>query len=240
MIKNKTYTFEEKYEEISKEVEKWRPMWRLSSLPKINFDDIKVQILVRVSNKFDQWDQKRPLKPWLYRVIKNDFDNKLRDEYYNFAKPCLSCAAYIGATYKDGEGQCSIYGLCSCDCKLYKKWYKKKRYKEQIELATSINAEESEGISNNYEISDVPIDYEKYIKSFNTILKARLNKKDYQIYLWLFIENKDESWVAEQLGYKTSEKNRQRGYRQIKNIKDRIRVRAEKIISEYSLEDLNP
>jgi hypothetical protein len=47
----------------------------------------------------------------------------------------------------------------------------------------------------------------------------------------LFLENKDEEDVAKYMGYKTTEKNRMIGYKQIKNLKKLFREKAFEILN---------
>ena len=61
-----------------------------------------------------------------------------------------------------------------------------------------------------------------------TILKAN----ELQVYELLYIENLEEDEVAKKMGYKTSEKNRQPGYKQIKNIKKSILTKVKKEIEK--------
>jgi len=51
----------------------------------------------------------------------------------------------------------------------------------------------------------------------------------------LFFEYKSEDEVAKFMGYKTNEKNRKAGYKQIKNLKKMLKEKAENIISEYDI-----
>ena len=87
----KKYSYEEKYEVIELELRKRQGKWFLTSLAWIDFDDVKQIIRTHIYKKWDQWDQERPLKPWLNRIISNQLKNILRNYYSNFAKPCLSC-----------------------------------------------------------------------------------------------------------------------------------------------------
>lgn len=234
--KNSITTFEDNFKLIENEVEKWRPLWKLSSVPKLSFDDIKSEILCRIHEKFGQWDQKRDIRPWLYRIISNAWKNKLRDEYYSYAKPCLKCPAYIGADYKDGESLCKVYGHCGCECPIYKHWNNNKRAKHEIELATSLG--HGSGVEKQLFEEGAFLDYEKAIKGLSALMKERLKEKEYQVFLWLYLEKKDESWVSEKLEFITTEKNRNSGYRQIKNIKNKIEETAYKIMKTHSIQDL--
>ena len=58
-----------------------------------------------------------------------------------------------------------------------------------------------------------------WMKKLTKLLKKTLPEKQYYIYEMLFIDKKSEEEIAEELGYKTSEKGRKAGYKQIKNLK---------------------
>jgi hypothetical protein len=51
----------------------------------------------------------------------------------------------------------------------------------------------------------------------------------------LFFEERTEEEVAKFMGYKTNEKNRAAGYKQIKNLKKMLKLKAQKIISENDI-----
>ena len=73
---------------------------------------------------------------------------------------------------------------------------------------------------------DVEVAADKLHKKMKTILKAN----ELQVYELLYIENLEEEEVAKKMGYKTTEKNRQPGYKQIKNIKKSILIKVKKEI----------
>ena len=63
-------------------------------------------------------------------------------------------------------------------------------------------------------------------------MKKELKPIEWRVYNLLYIQNKTENEVAKEMGYVTSEKNRQPGYKQIKNIKKAIIKKAKQLISE--------
>ena len=69
----------------------------------------------------------------------------------------------------------------------------------------------------------------------NEILKTQLSSEHYIVYMMLFFEEKSEEEVAKFMGYKTNEKNRKAGYKQIKNLKKMLREKAEEIIRENDI-----
>ena len=56
------------------------------------------------------------------------------------------------------------------------------------------------------------------------------------VYNYLYIENLDEEEVAKKMGYKTSEKNRQPGYKQIKNIKKNIVIKVKNLLNNDEID----
>jgi len=63
-----------------------------------------------------------------------------------------------------------------------------------------------------------------------------LKPHEWMIYKYLYIDNLSELEVAKKMGYKTSEKNRSPGYKQIKNVKKRIIARAKKAIEDDEID----
>ena len=61
-------------------------------------------------------------------------------------------------------------------------------------------------------------------------MKKQLSAKQFQVYDLLFIQHIDEEEVAREMGYKTSEKGRKAGYKQIKNLKKVFKQKAQEIL----------
>jgi len=53
---------------------------------------------------------------------------------------------------------------------------------------------------------------------------------EWKVYTYIYIENKNEEQAAKLMGYRTSEKNRTAGYKQIKNIKKAIITKVKKYL----------
>ena len=75
-------------------------------------------------------------------------------------------------------------------------------------------------------------DFDTVLEKLNKQLKEKLKENEWIVYQNLFLKRKTEQEVAKMLGYKTSEKNRSPGYKQIKNIKKSIIETAKEIVSE--------
>ena len=71
----------------------------------------------------------------------------------------------------------------------------------------------------------------------NVFMKKELSPKQYVVYDLLFVQHKEEEDVAKIMGYKTSEKGRKAGYKQIKNLKKVFKEKAQAILDK---EDIIP
>lgn len=87
----KKIRFEDKYDLIYEQLEKRRSQWFLKAINWISWEDVKQIILTHIYNKWNLWDQKRAIEPWLNRIISNQIKNILRNHYSNFVRPCVSC-----------------------------------------------------------------------------------------------------------------------------------------------------
>jgi hypothetical protein len=66
-------------------------------------------------------------------------------------------------------------------------------------------------------------------------MKHVLSVEHYTVYVMLFLEKKSEEDVADFMGYKTNEKNRKAGYKQIKNLKNMLKNKAKEIIYQHDI-----
>jgi maltose-binding protein MalE len=82
---------------------------------------------------------------------------------------------------------------------------------------------------------DSTIDFHSSIIKLNNILKAQLSDVHYKVYIMLFFEHKNEDEVAKFMGYKSNEKNRKAGYKQIKNLKKMLKEKVEAIIKQNDI-----
>lgn len=209
---NNKKSFEECAPEILEEIEKFRSRWTLKAIVWYDFDDVKSIIFNHIYNKFDMWDQERPLKPYLKKSIRNQIKNLLRNKYYKFQRPCEHCPSF------KGDNICSIFGSISTDCALYKKWFltRKRGCDVQLPVTTEDHANEIKSIPSDNLSSEENVD--KIHKHMLGILPPYLKK----IYTLLYIEHKTDEETATILGYKTKEKNRIKGYKMIYNYKKTI------------------
>ena len=230
MGRPKKIKYEDKIDIINGEIKKRRGKWFLDSIPWISFEDVEQIIRIHIYQKWSQWDQKRELKPWINKIITNQFKNILRNYYLNFAKPCSSCPFDSSAA---GENFCSFTksGMQDKTCPLYAKWAKSKKSAHDVKIPLRLDAQEYE--SNIF--MGESFDINRAIRLVQHHLKEELSEKHYSIYYMLFIENKTEDDVARFLGYKTNESGRTAGYKQIKNMRKFFKEKVIKILKNKDI-----
>lgn len=223
MKKEKKLSYEDCHELVDLEIHKRRNKWRLTSIAWMDYEDVSQILRAHIAHKWDQWDQERPLLPWINKIITNQIKNLLRNNYQNFVKPCTSCP--FNTSLSDTDNTCEITKTKQQDssCPLYKKWEKTKKHACGVKMPLSISELPREEIDSPVGKS---IDLDFYLNKVHDILKTVLNEKQYNIYNMLFHESMTEEEIAIVLGYKTSEKGRKAGYKQIKNLK----VKYKKIV----------
>lgn len=230
MGRPKKIKYEDKIEDINAEIKKRKNKWFLDSIPWISFEDVEQIIRVHIYQKWDQWDQKRELKPWINKIITNQFKNILRNYYLNFAKPCSSCPFDSSAS---GDNLCSFTksGVQDSSCPLYAKWTKSKKNAHDVKIPLRLDAQEYE--SNAFKGESFQVD--RAVQQIDAHLREQLSEKHYEIYNMLFVENMSEDEVAKKLGYKTSEKGRTAGYKQLKNMRKFFKEKVLKIIKDKDI-----
>ena len=213
--------FEDFIETIDEEIKKRKSKWKLTSITWMDFDDISQILRIHIYKKWHLYDFTKPLAPWLNRIITNQIKNLIRNNYGNYARPCLKCAA------SEGGDLCVIYEKQSSICPLYANWEKNKKAAHDVKVPVSLENHQQD-ISNIRENYDLDIDLA--FSKLNKILPQYLKPIEWKIYENLYIKNLSEAEVAKLMGYKTSEKNRSPGYKQIKNIKKAIIIKVKKLM----------
>lgn len=229
--KSPNFTYEDKSDEIDIEVKKRRGKWFLDSLAWFDFEDVEQIIKAHIYKKWHQWDQRRSLKPWINKIITNQMKNILRNNYSNFVRPCLNCPFNQSCATKDG-GESSLCGftktgLQDSSCPLYAKWEKTKKPAYGIKMALALENHTNEVGAMQDDSFDIIASQEK----LNLQMKKQLSPKQFVVYDLLFIKNLDEEEVAKKMGYKTTEKGRKAGYKQIKNLKKMFKQTAQEILA---------
>lgn len=224
---HKAFTFEEKSDIIAKAINKKRNKWHLSAIAWMDFDDVTQIIKLHIYKKWSMWDQDKPLEPWIGRIISNQLKNLIRNNYTNYVRPCLSCP------HNGGEDQCliSANGLQNNYCTLYAKWEKQKKAGYNLRMPVTIENHKQEieqTIDNNF------FSFES-VEILNAEMEKNLTGKQFTAYIMLFFEEKNEEDVAKFMGYKTNEKNRMIGYKQIKNLKKLFKEKALEILKNKDI-----
>ena len=220
MPRKKKLKFEECIKEIDIEINKRRGRWNLTALSWMDFDDVAQIIRVHIFKKWHLYDQSKSLAPWTNTLISNQIKNLIRNNYGNYCRPCLKCAAAESASF------CYIYGTHNSSCPLFAQWEKTKKAAYLTKLPSPLESVEHE--TENMELKE--FDFDSILKRLNKQLKKKLKPNEWTVYENLYLKNKTEQEVAKILGYKTSEKNRSPGYKQIKNIKKAIIEKAKEIV----------
>lgn len=215
-------TFEGSINVIDAEIQKRRGKWNLTILAWMDFDDVAQIVRIHIWKKWQMYDQRKPLAPWLNRIISNQIKNLIRNNYGNFSRPCLKCAA------AEGENLCSIYGKQCASCPLYANWEKTKKKAHDTKLPVSLENHIQEVSHMEHQTSDLEAAAEKLHMAMMKVLKPF----EWNVYKKLYIENMDEEEAAKAMGYKTNEKNRSPGYKQLKNVKKTILEKAKKILKD--------
>lgn len=213
-------SFESKFQEINVEIYKRKHKWSLTSLAWMDFDDVSQILRIHIHKKWKMYDPNQPLAPWINRIVSNQIKNLIRNNYGNYSRPCLKCAA------AEDEDHCSIYGKQCNSCPLYAAWEKNKKNAHDTKLPLALENHTQEV----HKMQDSKIDIEKSAKNIHKKMQQVLKPTEWKVYQLLYIDHKDEDQVANSMGYKTSEKNRAPGYKQVQNIKKSIMIKVKKYL----------
>lgn len=224
--------YEDKSDIIDAEIRKRVGKWQLKAVPFIDFDDVSQIIRCHIVEKWHLWDQNRPIEPWVSTIIHHQIVNILRNHYTNFSRPCLRCPHNQGDI--DGKHfMCGLTksGLQDSSCADYAKWEKTKKKKFNVKIPLSLGEDHAA-------TANLPEDFvclETAQEKLHKLMQHHLSDKHYFIYKMIYIDGMDDTVIASVLNYKTSEKKRQAGYKQIKNLKTMYKNIAKKLIEKYDI-----
>jgi hypothetical protein len=223
-------SFEDSIDIIDEEISKRKNRWHLTAIAWMDFQDVSQRLRIHIYNKWDKWDEVRPLRPWLNQVINHQITNMLRNHYSNFSRPCLKCP------YNTGDHNCSVYGSQNNSCKSYSKWEKTKKNAYDIKFPVSIHTPNTQNPETNLESliesKESYIDIEGMIPSFNDIMKKNLSNIEWKLYDLMFLQHLEEAAIAKKMGYKLSYKDGRPAYRQISKIKSKVLQKARELAKE--------
>lgn len=226
MSRRKKPKFEDFIEQIDLEIRKRKSKWNLTALSWMDFDDVSQILRIHIFKKWHLYDTKKPLNPWINRIISNQIKNLIRNNYGNYCRPCLKCAA------AEAGDLCYIYGKQSESCPLYANWVKTKKQAYNAKLPVSIHDHAHELNATVYTDMDIM----GMMLKLNEKMEIVLKPAEWKIYKALYIDDMSEEDAATLMGYKTNEKNRVPGYKQIKNVKKSIIKKAKKILDDGEIE----
>jgi len=210
--------FENCIDNINTEILKRKNKWNLTAIAWMDFSDVSQILRFHIYKKWHLYDSSKPLAPWVNRIISNQIKNLIRNNYSNYTRPCLKCSA---AESDDG---CGIYTKQCSACPLYANWEKNKKSAHDTKLTVSLE-------NHVQEINDMKnenFNLEATAQNVHHKMHKILKPIEWKIYQYLYIDGKDEEQVAKLMGYRTTEKNRMAGYKQIKNLKKSIIIKVKK------------
>lgn len=219
-MSKKRSLFEERISEIDLEIHKRRHKWSLTAISWMDFSDVAQILRIHIYKKWHMYDEKMPLAPWINRIISNQIRNLIRNNYGNFSRPCLKCSAF------EGENLCSIYGKQSTTCSLFAKWQKSKKNAYDTKLPVSLENHSQEVFNMKHDVFNI----EATSQNLHSKMEKTLKPIEWKFYNLAYIAHKSEEEIAKIMGYKSSEKNRLAGYKQIRNLKKIIIQKAKKYI----------
>ena len=224
--------FEDKIDVINELLEKHRYLWRLNSISYVDYDDICQIIRLHIYNKWDKWDQTRPLENWAATIITNQIKNAVRNTYTRLAPPCNSCP------FNGGGNTCLFTSSGSRDntCEAFEKWATYKQTGYNLKLPTSLD---TFSLENNGESLDIAVsgdfDIEKSVKTFHKYMLNTLPFKLALVYEILYINDGTDEDVARVFKFKGKNKKRISGYRQIFNMKNKIQEIARESLDKFDM-----
>lgn len=222
------FTFEDKISVINSEIDKKRERWKFNFIHDIDYDDVRQIILIHIHKKWDQWEQNRPLEPWLSKTITNQINNMIRNTFGKLAPPCYGCPFNTGG---DACLFCSS-GVKTSECVPFGKWEKTKKSGYNMRMAVSMS---SDDFCEKHEPQSQTSQTELVFDDFHKKLQPLLSDRCREVYRMIYMEGKTDEDVAKRFNFVTNEKNRKPGYRQIANMKREIISTAKKHLSSFGL-----
>lgn len=219
--------FEDYIDVIENAIRKQRSRWRLDCIAWFDFEDVEQIIKLHIYKKWDMWKQELPLEPWINTIVTNQIRNLVRNHYGNYIKPCMNCE------FNMGDEACSFTTnkTQNGECPMYRKWEKTKKVAFDLKIAVSTE-------DHMYEMGYNPEEtmcFDSCVHKLNHYMKITLTPIHFKAYHMLYFEKATEEDVAKFMGYKTNEKKRKAGYRQVKNLKKMFMEKATEIIQEHDI-----
>jgi hypothetical protein len=225
MKKNKL-KFENYINLINIEIAKRKNKWTLSALNWIDFEDVSQIIRFHIYKKWSLYDECKPILPWINRIISNQIKNLIRNNYGNYARPCLKCAAAMG------ENECKIYGKQDKACPMFNNWIKTK--KNAYDLKMTVSVEDHSFEINNQTTPQCNI--QKAASSLHERMRKILKPIEWKVYDLLYIQNKTEEYVCRNLDFKYDKKAKTTYNKQLRNIQKSIIKKAKDCLNNGEID----
>ena len=116
---------------INREIAKRKSKWKLTSIAWMDFYDVEQKLRLHIFRKWDKWNPEMGLLPWLNTVITNQIINLVRNNYSNYARPCLNCP------HNGGGSVCKLYTAQTSQCAEYAKWERTKKHAYDVKLPSA-------------------------------------------------------------------------------------------------------
>jgi RNA polymerase sigma factor (sigma-70 family) len=219
------YIYEDKIEDLEDLLRRYRSKWQLDALAWLDYDDVCQIIRIHIFNKWHLWDQQRPFKPWAAMIISNQMKNMVRNNYSNFAKPCLKCPHYSGGD------SCAFTksGVQNNECDLFAKWKTKKEKAYNLKLPLPIE----DGLFLGETSLQDSFDYDIAQNRLHKLIMQELNDKHKKIYEMLYIKNLSEEDVAIAFKFRADPSKRKTiRYKHINNLKKKFYALALVMLKE--------
>ena len=219
--------FEDCLEVINEEIAKKRYKWNLTALAWMDYDDVSQILRFHIYKKWHLFNPEKNVKPWIRTIISNQIKNLVRNHYTNFIRPCNKCEA------ARGEDGCEIYEKQCDECPLFKNWVKNKKTGYAAKMPVPLENYKQEVY---YIQGNINFDVEKSAKIIHKKMEEILKPHEWKIYSYLYIHHLDDLQTAKKMGYKTTEKNRSPGYKQIKNVKKKIISKVKDLLNNDEID----
>lgn len=219
-------TFEECIALIDTEINKRKSKWTLSILNWMDFDDVAQIIRFHIYKKWKLYDKSKPILPWVNRIISNQIKNLIRNNYGNYARPCLKCAAAIG------EAGCRIYQEQCVRCPMYLAWHKNKKNAYNLKMTVSIEEHSNEINNQTYTSSDE----EKASENLHDKMKQILKPIEWRVYELLYIYGRTEEQVCKILGFKYNKEAKKAYNKQLRNIQKSLIKKAKSCLQNGEID----
>tara|TARA_R110000796_G_scaffold200958_1_gene317099 strand:+ start:992 stop:1666 length:675 start_codon:yes stop_codon:yes gene_type:complete len=217
--------FEDSIGIIDEEILKRKAKWNLKILNWMDYEDVSQILRIHIFKKWHLYEPSKSLQPWLNRIISNQLKNLIRNHYGNYVKPCSKCAA------AEDDDSCRVYGKQDATCPLYAHWVKNKKRAYESKLPVPIDLHLNE--VRQRESRD--IDFERALEQICVKIMPLLKPIERRAFKYLYIDNLSEEETAKKLGYKTGDKTRSPGYKQIRIISKSIIAKAKKLIFDQEI-----